>query len=118
MTVPPKSAESCPVCAAPGSRPIYTKAQDPITLDSFQIVECASCAVAYTTPRPSTLDRYYPTKYRNYGHLVTRVLSNLYGMRVSRWARLKPTGGSVLEVGCGAGLMLAAFHRRGWRVLG
>src|SRR6266436_9019338 len=31
---------------------------------------------------------------------------------------LKPEGGSVLEVGCGPGLMLAAFRRRGWRVFG
>jgi len=64
------------------------------------------------------MDRYYPQKYRNYGRIVCFVLGTLYKVRVSHWARLKPNGGSVLELGCGPGLMLAAFHRRGWRVLG
>jgi SAM-dependent methyltransferase len=64
------------------------------------------------------MDRYYPQRYRGYGPLVTRVLGTLYDIRVSRWARQKPEGGSVLEVGCGPGLMLAALHRRGWQVLG
>src|SRR5260370_12652073 len=111
-------AETCAVCGASGGRPIYPEARDPIPLDSFRVVECSSCGAAYTAPRPFSLDRYYPTRYRGYGRLVTRVLSTLYGIRVARWARLKPTGGSVLEVGCGTGLMLAALHKLGWRVLG
>ena len=111
-------AEACPVCGESGGRTIYPEARDPITLDSFRVVECSSCGTAYTAPQPRLLDKYYPTRYRGYGWLVTRVLGTLYGIRVSRWARLKPTGGSVLEVGCGPGLMLAALHRRGWRVLG
>jgi SAM-dependent methyltransferase len=64
------------------------------------------------------MDRYYPAGYRAYGPAVTRFLNALYNLRVSHWARLKPSGGSVLEIGCGSGLMLAAFRRRGWRVLG
>jgi SAM-dependent methyltransferase len=64
------------------------------------------------------MDRYYPSQYRAYGPLVSRILTMLYGRRVSRWAKLKPQGGSVLEVGCGPGLMLAAFQRRGWSALG
>lgn len=111
-------AETCPVCRASDGRPIYPEARDPITLDSFRVVECSACGVAYTAPRPSSLDKYYPTRYRGYGRLVTRVLSTLYDIRVSRWARLKPAGGSVLEVGCGPGLMLASLQRRGWHVLG
>jgi SAM-dependent methyltransferase len=39
-------------------------------------------------------------------------------MRVSRWAAWKPEGGSVLEIGCGPGLMLAAFSQRGWKAMG
>jgi SAM-dependent methyltransferase len=111
-------AETCPVCGAPSGKPIYIEARDPITLDSFGVVACSSCSVCFTVPRPHSLDPYYPQRYRGYGRFVTRVLSTLYAVRVSRWARLKPEGGSVLEVGCGPGLMLAALHRRGWRVLG
>jgi SAM-dependent methyltransferase len=111
-------AGSCPVCHSLDFRPIYHDAGDPITLDSFRVAECYSCGAAFTTPRPASLDRYYPSHYRAYGALVTRILSFLYDLRVSRWTRLKTGGVSVLEVGCGPGLMLATFLRRGWRVLG
>lgn len=64
------------------------------------------------------MDRYYPRRYRAYGPLVTLVLGAFYRMRVSRWAAWKPKGGSVLEIGCGSGLMLAAFSQRGWKAVG
>lgn len=111
-------AETCPVCGAGGGKTIYAEARDPITLDGFRVVECLACGVTYTSPRPASIDKYYPQRYRGYGGLVTAVLSSLYNLRVSRWARLNHKGNFVLEVGCGPGLMLAAFRRRGWRVLG
>jgi SAM-dependent methyltransferase len=111
-------AETCPVCAALDFTSIYDDAHDPITLDIFRVVQCSACGAAFTIPRPASLDRYYPRHYRAYGALVTRVLSTLYGLRVSRWVRLKPECAAVLEVGCGPGLMLTAFRRRGWRVFG
>jgi SAM-dependent methyltransferase len=111
-------ADTCPLCRALDFTSIYDDARDPITLDSFRVVECSVCGAAYTIPRPASLDRYYPRQYRAYGVLATRVLRTLYGLRVSRWAHLKPEGASVLEVGCGPGLMLAAFRLRGWRVFG
>lgn len=114
----PRGDRTCPVCAARNNSPIYPEAQDPITWDRFQIVKCSLCGLAYTVPRPSVMDRYYPPKYRAYGPVAQSVLSALYRMRVARWALLKPAGGTVLEVGCGPGLMLAAFRRRGWQVLG
>jgi 2-polyprenyl-3-methyl-5-hydroxy-6-metoxy-1,4-benzoquinol methylase len=112
------NADRCPVCAGPRGSVLYAEARDPITLSSFRVSECSVCRVAYTEPRPASLDRYYPQRYRGYGPLVTRILGAFYETRVSRWARLKPGGGSVLEIGCGPGLMLAAFAQRGWQVLG
>lgn len=110
--------DTCSVCGLHANRVIYDEAHDPITLDSFRVVACFGCGLAYTTPRPLVLDRYYPSHYRAYGPLVTRVLGALYEMRVSRWIRSKPEGGTVLEVGCGPGFMLAAFNRHHWRVFG
>jgi SAM-dependent methyltransferase len=86
-------------------------------LDRFRILGC-SCGLAYTETHFGDVDRYYPGKYRTYGSVVTRLLGFLYDIRVSRWSRFRPSGGSILEIGCGSGLMLAAFRRRGWRVLG
>ncbi|HMD32845.1 MAG TPA: class I SAM-dependent methyltransferase [Candidatus Acidoferrales bacterium] len=111
-------ANCCPVCRGAPGRTIYADARDPITLETFRVVECSACSVVYTAPRPPVMDRFYPRQYRAYGRVVTRVLSMLYNLRTARWAGLKPEGGNVLEVGCGPGLMLAAFHRRGWKVLG
>ena len=109
---------TCPVCGIDKGRPVFAQAVDPITSDMFRILQCPACGVSYTAPRPATLDRYYPRRYRGYGPLVTRVLKSFYDLRVGRWSRLRPQGGSMLEVGCGLGLMLAAFRRQGWRVLG
>lgn len=118
LTEAVKCDEACPVCGSQPGRTIYPEARDPITLDTFQIVACSNCTTSYTAPRPSSLNRYYPQLYREYGPFVTTVLRAFYNTRVSRWARLKSAGGSVLEVGCGSGLMLAAFSRRGWKTMG
>jgi SAM-dependent methyltransferase len=109
---------TCPVCGALQGRVVFAEARDPITFDNFRVSECDACRVAFTEPRPASLDRYYPQRYRGYGALVTRILETFYARRVSRWAKMKPTGGSVLEIGCGPGLMLAAFAQRGWQALG
>lgn len=109
---------TCPVCASLQGRAVYAEARDPITLDNFRVSECASCHVVFTEPRPASLDRYYPIRYRGYGPLVTRILAAFYSARVNRWAKRYPTGKSVLEIGCGPGLMLAAFAKRGWKALG
>jgi 2-polyprenyl-3-methyl-5-hydroxy-6-metoxy-1,4-benzoquinol methylase len=106
------------VCGRSDWRLHYDNARDPITRDEFRVVECRACGLAYTTPRPVAMDRYYPALYRAYGPLVSGVLRALYGLRVSRWTRLGSRGSSVLEIGCGPGLMLEAFSRRGWRVSG
>jgi 2-polyprenyl-3-methyl-5-hydroxy-6-metoxy-1,4-benzoquinol methylase len=118
LTESVKGDDACPVCGGEPGRTIYPDARDPITLDTFQIVACSHCTTTYTAPRPSSLNRYYPHLYREYGRFVTSVLRAFYDARVSRWARLKPAGGSVLEVGCGRGLMLAAFSRQGWKTTG
>lgn len=97
---------------------VYPKVKDPLTTERFRIRRCTRCGLAYTETRFSNGDQFYPKNYRAYGPLVTRILGLLYDLRVSRWSRLESGGGSVLEIGCGSGLMLAAFRRRGWRVLG
>ena len=112
------SQQSCPVCGSENSRELLSHAEDPITHDQVRIVECSACGVAYTAPRPSDLDPYYPMKYRRFGPLVTWVLNAFYGHRVGRWLREIKKPGSVLEIGCGAGLMLAAFRQHGWYATG
>ena len=113
-----QETKPCPACNAPDGRVVYPAVKDPITTERFRIRMCPRCGLAYTETHFTDADRFYPKKYRAYGPLVTRILGLLYDLRVSRWSRLESAGGSVLEIGCGSGLMLAAFRRRGWRVLG
>lgn len=112
------SPDSCPVCGAAPGRIVYPLVRDPLTLAEFQIAECPACRVAYTSPRPQRMDAFYPRSYRAFGPLVTRVLTMFYRLRVARWVRKQSRPGSLLEIGCGPGLMLQAFHRLGWNVLG
>ena len=97
---------------------LLPQAEDPITHDKFRIVECRDCGVAFTAPRPADLNPYYPPRYRSFGPVVTGVLNSFYRRRVSRWLKHLPERGSVLEIGCGAGLMLAAFRNHGWQTTG
>jgi SAM-dependent methyltransferase len=110
--------ETCPLCACPDFSTVYREARDPITLDRFRVVKCRRCCMIYTLPRPASMERFYPPRYRAYGWLVTRILRLLYMIRVSRWTRSAGKGRSVLEIGCGPGLMLEAFSRRGWQAFG
>jgi SAM-dependent methyltransferase len=92
-------------------------ATDYITGETFGVHRCPACDVAFTRPRPASMDAYYPSRYRRYGGLVAVLLRALYALRVRRWAAGQ-TPGRALELGCGAGWMLHALARHGWQVLG
>ena len=106
------------MCGAMPERVLYPLVRDPITAAVFQVVACASCGLAYTSPRPLDPEPFYPRSYRAFGPVVTRALTMFYRMRVRRWSRSQSRPGSLLEIGCGPGLMLQAFRERGWNVLG
>jgi SAM-dependent methyltransferase len=108
----------CRVCGADGMRPLYRAARDYITGDYFEVRFCATCSCGRTSVSAEDLSRYYPTQYRRYNRIISRILQVLYRRRVTRWARLFAVPGSVFEVGCGNGLMLAMLQDLGWRVVG
>lgn len=64
------------------------------------------------------MELYYPPMYRGYGPITMGILRVFYRLRAQRWARMKDTPGSVLEIGCGTGLMLDALRHAGWQVMG
>lgn len=100
-------------------------ARDYITGHRFEIARCRGCGFTITTPQPGDLAAYYPAGYygtpggRRFPAIVERMQQRLYAHRV-RWVEaavgVKP--GRVLDVGCGRGLLLRAFQRRGWEVQG
>jgi SAM-dependent methyltransferase len=108
----------CGSCGEPLADGRRIASRDYVTGDPFDVAICPDCNTGWTTPVPGNLDPYYPRTYRRYNAWVARVLSVLYGWRVSRWCRLYPKPGAALEVGCGDGVMLHALRSRGWEVCG
>ena len=101
-------------------------AQDYITGHRFEVAECGACGFAVTVPQPAgaAMAEYYPAGYygatgeRRFPALVERAQQALYASRVRRVECVAPGRGRVLDVGCGRGLLLREFQRRGWDVRG
>ena len=93
----------------------------------FTMVRCRACGLVYLDPRPTAdeIGVYYPDDY-NVPHVRGGRLARLEGAyrarqqrEVVRWlAALKPSRGRLLDVGCGAGELLAALRGDGWRAEG
>lgn len=112
------AAPGCGICGARALTPWLTAARDYVTGDEFSVWRCGVCDVAETAPRPRTLDRYYPPRYRRYTRTTVSLLRALYRRRAGAWIGRLGEPGILLEVGCGEGWMLAALKEKGWRVVG
>jgi SAM-dependent methyltransferase len=102
-------------------------AKDFITGHQFAVSRCELCGLTLTTPPPAPEDigDYYPAGYygalsdRRFPGIVETLQQALYGWRVRR---VESVGGmrrgKVLDIGCGRGLLLKEFRRRGWEAQG
>jgi 2-polyprenyl-3-methyl-5-hydroxy-6-metoxy-1,4-benzoquinol methylase len=85
----------------------------------FHVRECASCGLAYVSPRPTweAMLRHYERDYAVQdfeSQWVDSVSFDIQSDDVRRLKRLMETRGfSVLDVGCGPGLFLEALRRHG-----
>jgi SAM-dependent methyltransferase len=99
-------------------------ARDPATGDAFTIVRCRRCDLVQTSPAPSEaeLDNHYPKGYhsttKRYRGGMDRVLGVVHRSRIRTIERLLGGAGSVLDIGCGPGVLINQMRRRGWRVQG
>jgi 2-polyprenyl-3-methyl-5-hydroxy-6-metoxy-1,4-benzoquinol methylase len=110
-------------------------ARDFITGQEFKVAHCAECGFAVTTPQPGPheIAGYYPAGYygaaeqRRFPGIVENLQNALYTLRVreveavaevERGAPGGPEKRRVLDVGCGRGVLLQEFRRRGWEVQG
>jgi 2-polyprenyl-3-methyl-5-hydroxy-6-metoxy-1,4-benzoquinol methylase len=109
---------------ARGEAETLFEARDPATGDAFSIVQCRQCDLAQTAPAPSEqeLDGYYPQGYhsttRRYRGGLDRVLTMVHRSRIRAIERLAGGRGSVLDIGCGPGVLINQMRSRGWRVRG
>ena len=106
---------------------ILFPARDFVTQHGFQIAACAACGFVITNPQPSIheIGTYYPAGYygapgdRRFPLVIELMQKALYNQRVRMVERVAGSRrGRVLDVGCGRGLLLAAFRRKGWEPQG
>lgn len=108
----------CALCKATETITQFQSVQDYLTGASFAIERCTRCGLAFTIPQPGRLDQYYPQQYRQFGPFTRMVLQFLYIWKARAWIRTLRTQGTALEIGAGAGWMLRALRRHGWKVIG
>ena len=81
---------------------------------SFSIAECTTCGLARTLPPPDPDqygEGYGPTTS---GGRFAGALSDEWSARVARHVRDHSSGGSLLDVGCGAGNLVVAAQELGF----
>ncbi|MCA9875332.1 MAG: class I SAM-dependent methyltransferase [Anaerolineales bacterium] len=115
---------NCDLCGGKETRPVYTVVDNNYgTPGSFSLVTCTACGLVYQNPRPTAVEisAYYPTaEYHPFRALQEQKPpepQELHWKRAKRLTALQGPG-SVLDVGCGSGLFLAAMRSLGWTVCG
>ena len=94
---------------------------DYITEEEFKIFECKTCNLLFPDVYPKNLDNYYPKQYRSYSKIVSKILSiksNLFVRKIDYFFKKNITNKKILEIGCGKGIMLNIFKKKGWEVYG
>jgi SAM-dependent methyltransferase len=111
---------SCKVCSSKHIRKNGVRNADYITGEKFELVSCDVCGTVFTSPEPINLEPYYPDKYRKYGPIVMMGLSMVFWLSafsITRYFR-QVKNRSLLEVGCGPGLLMTFFKKQGWNATG
>ena len=118
----------CPLCGGEHRRPLLVAGDrlSPGDTARYSLVRCFDCGLAFTDPRPAAdeMAAFYPPSYGGLERedLIARVEAGFRRRQqreVVRWlAALRPDRGRLLDVGCGAGDLLAALREDGWEAVG
>lgn len=119
----------CPVCGGSDFKPFLTSTDYTLTKEEFFLVECSTCKLVITSPRPENRDlgKYYQSNdYISHTSKANTLADALYliarkfTLRSKRKLanKLQPTKGNVLDIGCGTGDFLATCQEDGWNVFG
>lgn len=120
--------KTCPSC---GSEELqkYLKTKDYFfTKEEYFLEKCNVCHLVFTNPKPAEreLSKYYKTeKYLSHNatssNPITLIYKSVRNVSIKRKFRLISSfikQGSILDIGCGTGELLAYFKRKNWKVSG
>jgi 2-polyprenyl-3-methyl-5-hydroxy-6-metoxy-1,4-benzoquinol methylase len=92
--------------------------------NTFHVVRCAECALAFLNPRPDAgeLGYHYPLEYqtglRDYSKSTRPMMKVGMGIWLRRRTPPLIPGGRMLDIGCSGGGYLLEMRKRGWEVHG
>ena len=116
------SSPACPLCDSNSTRP--RPGYQNIMPGQWSLYQCLDCGTSFIHPMPDavTLAKYYDEDYYGHGEgkffaPVERIVRFFRYLRARSVRRLVPSG-SVLDVGCGRGVMLEFLKSWGYKVDG
>lgn len=121
-----KEINKCKICDGSDFK-LFLKTQDYFyTREEFSLSKCNNCGFVFTNPIPENLGRYYDTEeYLSHDTANVNIISKIYGfirnLNISRKYNIVSSyvpRGTILDIGCGTGELLAFFKKKGWKTKG
>lgn len=123
-----ETVSACPVCGSYIFNDFLQCQDFTTTNEIFKVVQCPSCSLLLTNPRPdeNNIGKYYESDtYISHSGKSEGILTRIY--RVARNKALAwkyqiissyKKSGHLLDIGCGTGQFLEFMHSRHWQVAG
>lgn len=120
--------QKCPVCASEETTKFLETKDYFLTGKAFEIWECQTCKIRFTTPQPEEkeLPKYYQSnEYFSHQTEKKNPVSFLYAQLRQKNIRKKYNlinqyvkRGKILDIGCGTGELLNFFKKQQWDTKG
>jgi len=119
----------CPVCGNSEFSHFLKTKDFTLTQEEFSLVECSTCKLVITSPRPKNDDLgsyYQSTDYISHTSKANSLADTLYLIARKFTLRSKrklistfqPSKGNLLDIGCGTGDFLQSSASSGWKTFG
>jgi len=126
--IPMETVKLCPICNNSAFNDVLSLKDYFYTKESFTIQQCSQCGLKLTNPRPGKdeISRYYESEdYLSHTEEQKTLFSKVYGLirniNISSKSRIitkNSSGKSILDIGCGVGLLLKYMKELGWSTKG